>query len=253
MSKSLALILVALLVAIPLIALWLIRENWPENRSEKATHSNNLKQIGCALHDYHQYSGSFPLGTIANPSLTPTKRLSWIVEVLPFLEHDDLYQLIDRSKAWDADENLKAVNTGICPVTCSYESSLARYVGIAGVGVDAPKLPISDPRVGVFGYDRKTKLGDIADGTAFTAMVVQTDQEIGPWAAGGPSTVRGIDTDRKPYVGLGCQFGGIIRGKVCILMADGSVRWVKDSIDPATFEALATIAGGEKVELPTDY
>jgi prepilin-type processing-associated H-X9-DG protein len=36
-------------------------------------------------------------------------------------------------------------------------------------------------------------------------------------------------------------------GGCIVLMADGSVRLLRETIDPRTFEALATIAGGEPV------
>jgi len=40
------------------------------------------------------------------------------------------------------------------------------------------------------------------------------------------------------------------RGGVNVGMADGSVRFVADAVDAATWQAAATIAGGEIVSLP---
>ena len=125
------------------------------------------------------------------------------------------------------------------------------YVGIAGLGTDAALLPKSDPRAGVFGYDRETALADITDGPANTLMVAETARAIGSWFQGGPATVRGLDPAQKPYVGKGRQFGGLHEGGAWVAMADGTVRRVSDSVDPKVFEALSTMAGGEK--LPANW
>ncbi len=77
-------------------------------------------------------------------------------------------------------------------------------------------------------------------------MVIETAKDNGPWAAGGPSTVRGLDPT-QPYIGSGRQFGGLHSGGAMAAFADGSVRLSSDRISPATFEALATIAGHEAV------
>ena len=221
---------------------------------EKSNDSNNLAQIGIALHDYHEKFGSFPSGAIPNPDLPPTKRLSWIVELLPLIEEEKIYRSIDREKGWGAEGNAPAVGQTISILTLSNDkAAITHYVGMAGIGLDAPELLISDPRAGVFGYDRKTRLADIKDGAAYTMMVIQTAHENGPWAAGGPATVRAVDTNDRPYIGRNRQFGGTFRGGVNAVFADASVRWIKDSIDPEVFEALATIAGGEKVEIAIDY
>jgi hypothetical protein len=255
MSKRSALILLVVFgigfFAILGISL-VIRSNYQEH--EKTTHAVNLMQIGYGLEEYRKVYGSFPSGTIENQDLTPSKRLSWIVSILPFIEQDNLFQTVDRTKGWEARENASIINRGLFIFSGSYEEgSSNRCVGVAGVGVDAPELPISDPKAGVFGHDRKTRLADIKDGAANTMMVIDTRLDLGPWAAGGQASVRGIDTDHKPYIGLNRQFGGYFRNGTWVLMADGSIRWIKETIDPATFEALATIAGGEKVELAFDY
>src|SRR5258705_490802 len=88
------------------------------------------------------------------------------------------------------------------------------YPGIAGVGRDSPTLRREHPGAGVLGYDRQTGREDITDGAANTMMVAETELAIGPWIAGGPATVRGLDPDRKPYVGKGQQFGGRHSGGV---------------------------------------
>src|SRR5206468_703824 len=69
--------------------------------------ANNLKQIGWALHNYadmHPYrlawglsSPRLPAGTIPNDGLETEQQLSWVVELLPYLEEDALYHQFDQS------------------------------------------------------------------------------------------------------------------------------------------------------------
>jgi prepilin-type N-terminal cleavage/methylation domain-containing protein len=63
---------------------------------------NNLKQIGLALHSYHDARGTFPPGYVDgnnNPNLTPDMDLGpgwgWATFLLPFLELDNLYKQIN--------------------------------------------------------------------------------------------------------------------------------------------------------------
>jgi hypothetical protein len=125
------------------------------------------------------------------------------------------------------------------------------YVGIAGVGTDAPTLPDGHPRAGIFGYERQTPLGGIKDGASNTLLLAETGLANGPWTAGGAATVRGLDPRRQPYIGPGRQFGGLHRAGVMTAMADGSVRLLRETIEPSVFEALSTVAGGET--LPPEW
>ena len=126
------------------------------------------------------------------------------------------------------------------------------YIGVAGVGTDAPTLSLGHPRSGVFGYDRQTSIFDIKDGTANTLLLVETGIDNGPWTAGGLATVRGLDPAHQPYIGRGRQYGGLHWGGVMVAMADGSVRLLSDTIDPRVFEALSTVAGGETLPAAWD-
>src|SRR5262249_34049621 len=140
-------------------------------------------------------------------------------------------------RGWRAETNRKALNTSIrwylCPGDPSYrphsEPGLTSYIGIAGVGKDAPDLPKgSSNRIGVFGYpeDRQLRLDDASRGISFVMMVAETAHDNGPWLAGGPPTVRGLDPDDQPYIGTGRPWGGCHSGGLYVLLLDGSVRWV---------------------------
>jgi prepilin-type processing-associated H-X9-DG protein len=128
----------------------------------------------------------------------------------------------------------------------------ATFVGIAGLGIDAPALPAGDRRAGIFGDNRSVGPADVIDGLSTTMMVAESSAPSGPWFAGGRSTVRGLDPSAKPYLGVGRPFGGIHGEGANVLMADGSVRWVRPTPTGKGFEAMSTIAGGEVVSDPDD-
>ena len=123
---------------------------------------------------------------------------------------------------------------------------MTTYVGVAGLGAKAASFPKGDRRDGFFGYDRTIRDSDIKDGLVNTMTIIETNRGNGPFPPkAATSTVRGLDPSGGSYVGEGGQFGGLHAGGTCAAFADGSVGFVSDSIDPKTFEALSTIAGGD--------
>jgi hypothetical protein len=215
---------------------------------------NHMRELALALVVYHRTNKHFPAGTWPNPSLPPEARLSWYASLLPEIEQEDLYREIDKTAAWNVDPNdaFTSRRPGLlrCPALFRVSPPpkiTTNYIGVAGIGKDAPILPEGDPRCGVFGYDRRTTLADITDGAANTLMIVESGRATGSWLQGGFATVRGLDPTNLPYLGPNRQFGGLHQGGAWVATADGSVRWARDSIDPRVFGAISTIAGGEKV------
>lgn len=119
------------------------------------------------------------------------------------------------------------------------------YVGITGLGNDAPLLPVTHKRAGAFGINRKTRIWDMTDGTSNTMMTSEASGEIGPWIAGGESTIRALT--KTPYINGPDGIGGPYTGGVHIRIGDGSVRFVSEDVYPTVFERLATIADGNPV------
>jgi prepilin-type processing-associated H-X9-DG protein len=118
---------------------------------------------------------------------------------------------------------------------------LTSYVGIGGVGDKAATLPLGDADVGFFGYDRLLRDLDISARLDATMAAIETMQENGPWAAGGPSTVRGVPPGSDPCVGKGAAFGGLHRAGANVLWGDGSARLVSEKVDPELFRREARI------------
>jgi prepilin-type processing-associated H-X9-DG protein len=230
---------------------------------------NNLKQIALALHNYEGSYGHFPSGTVPNADLPPDRRFSWVTVVYPPFMEGGVKLLLDWASPWDEEGNCPprqsvAVNkdTGerreefvgevrslLCPANPSRNGPglpcPTHYLGIAGVGEDAAELPLSDPRAGFFGYDRRLTQADLKDGAATTLMLAEA-VDGGPWSAGGPATVRGLAADGRPNLGQGGRFASLHRA-TNVAFADGSVRPLTSAVSPKVLEALATVAGGEKV------
>ncbi len=236
---------VAVMIALLLPAVQQAREAARRSQSK-----NNLKQLALSLHNYHDTNNQLPPGTRPNPKLKPEERLSWIVDILPYLDQAPLFNKVDMKAGWK-DKSNETVKTPLAILLNPSQSSpsvrdgygVTNYVGIAGLGKDAATLPITDNKVGMFGYDRVVRFRDVTDGLSNTMMITDASKDFGPWAQGGTATIRALTT--KPYINGPDGIGSPHVGMINVLLGDGSVRAVSQNIDPKVFEALSTIHGGE--------
>ena len=158
--------IIAVLIGLLLPAVQKVRE-----ASNRASCSNNLKQIGLALHNYHDVNGSFPAawkllpqpdaGVPANYTLpssvdrtTPNPPIvgpSVFVLILPYLEQSDLYDLIDVNKSFFNPANMPPNNpaystplkTFLCPsspgaASVDYSAELSDSFGNFDVTLNYP-------------------------------------------------------------------------------------------------------------------
>jgi uncharacterized protein (TIGR03067 family) len=220
--------------------------------------------------------GEFPRGTLEREvraerfglPFPPEQRVSFLAELLPYLGKASVRSAIDERKfAWYAKENLSAAETWVPEfLNPSYDQSAWRathefvpdrtvgatnYVGIAGVGRDAARYNPADPdsakKLGMIGYDWNSKAADVKDGLSNTIYMMQVPPGLQrPWIAGGGATIVGIDDTGDPFQEFVTRAPDGKRGAYA-LMGDGSVRWIKEGIDPTTFRALVTRAGGESL------
>jgi hypothetical protein len=255
--------LIALLAAVTIPAIQAARE-----AARQHTCENHLKQLSLGLLNYADVYRSFPPGTTGNCELPPTERFSWYPAIWVFIEGKPPRLLLDETQAWNAEVNRfpKAEFTidwaepterieirplpprplFACPSAKPREPifgiAVTQYIGLAGLGPQSPEFDSGQPGAGVWGYDRQTKIDDVADASSATISLIETNHRTGPWLAGGPPTVRGVDLGAVPYIGPGRQFGGL--HSICpAAMLDGSVRRLSNETDPATLAALMTIAG----------
>ena len=236
--------IVAILIGLMLPAVRRVREP-----AARAQCQNNLKQLMVAMLNYestgspaaYPETGSpdspaeqlFPPGCFG-PGTIPEERLSWMVKLLPYLEQQSLYQQFDLEKGYAG--NLPAAQTRIktflCPASkeAATKDAVTHYVAMSGIGRDAAEQPAGAAGNGFMGYDRLTSVSMIKDGTSNTIALMETRVGIGPWARGGASTLRGFDPADVPLYGDNRPFGGHSAG-MHAAMADGSVRFLRSSID----------------------
>jgi prepilin-type processing-associated H-X9-DG protein len=211
--------------------------------------ANNLRQLGLALLNYADTFEKFPMAAMQNANLSLEHRLSWMVAIAPFIESDNYYAKLDKEKGWEAEENrfaaLMRMKIFHCPGYPTRAPEVpffsTHYVGISGIGADAVNLPEGDPQAGCFGYERQLSLKGIPRSAGTLMTITEICRATGSWTAAGPPTVRGLADDGSPYIGREGQFGGIHNQGLNVAFADASVQFVKNTIDPTVFEAIARI------------
>jgi hypothetical protein len=233
--------------------------------SEKTGPATPITKLPQGVQDWYTKPGTKLTGIRrTDPNAPADAQFGWQVNLLPFLGHQKLYDQFDFERPVTEKRNL-VVSVILIPEFLNplddYQRwkgypfdglALTHFVGISGVedarNVVAAKLPRTDPRAGVFGYDEVARAEDIADGQSQTAMVAGAGVLANPWVFGGGAAMRGA---REPLfdktTGLGTK--GITGGGSVVVMADGSVRQVTSKVDPKVFKAMCTIRGGETVDL----
>lgn len=248
--------IVGLLVGLLLPAVQAARE-----AARRASCTNNLRQMGLGLHNYHQAMGCFPPGGIEHRSMINPKtgrpygpsgrQLAWSLFLLPYVEQKPLYDKVDTGKPFDAPENAAAAATilplYICPsATNQRELREGRgpcdYGGIYGERITSP----NNPPKGMMLYDQALTVADCTDGTSCT-LIISEDSGFrdGQW-------INGLNVfDQAFAINKAPPFENDIRSKhpggANGLFTDGSVHFLKETMDLKVLAALCTRAGGEIV------
>jgi len=196
--------IIAILIGLLLPAVQKVRE-----AAARMSCSNNLKQLGIALHSFHDQNLRMPPGGAQDQSPFGTNGTnggawgsSWKVYILPHIEQDNLYKtwLFTGGSGWQNQSNTDRVHritikTYRCPsspmpdfylsgctnVGNGSQQMFTSYVGVAGTVLDTPQAVLSEccsgsnngivGGSGVLCMNCTTKMTEITDGTSNTILV----------------------------------------------------------------------------------
>jgi hypothetical protein len=207
----------------------------------RTRHRNNLKQLAVAMRDYHEAFGTFPPAAVYAPGSRHPH--SWRVALLPFLDHNDLYQQYHFDEPWDSPHNRQllakmpaefaAPDPDGGPAAPS--DGLTRYQVLVGPGAvfEVPE-PGKDRAQGV-------RMTQITDGTSNTILIAE-----GPPVFWTKPQDLAFDPDPKAPLP---PLGGLFPGGFYVVMADGRVVWVREVVPAEAVRAAITRAGGETASL----
>ncbi len=240
---------------------------------------NNMKQIGLALHNYHDVHRTFPPGYV---SADNSNQIGWGTHILPYLDQTPLYKMVSRatdhfSKDWNT--NPKAVvaaktvlSVYICPSESGKEKGINSRWTIKTGKKDAhvAKSNYLANKV-MFFKNSHIRIRGITDGTSNTVMVGERETKIGyggiwigahKWGKKegeySSSSILGDarGKDKKVPYSINSKtslahrmntFSSVHSGGAHFLYCDGSVHFLSENIDIKTYRALATHNGGERI------
>ncbi len=130
--------LVELLVVIAiigiLIALLLPAVQAAREAARRSACTNNMKQIGVALHNYHDTHKTFPLGAaVTSPTtyvptgytgFTEPPGWSWSALILPFMEQTALYEQCGIGQGVPIDQRITQIQTKLACYRCPSDTAL---------------------------------------------------------------------------------------------------------------------------------
>jgi hypothetical protein len=191
--------------------------------------TSNLKQIGLALHSYHDTHRGFPPAAVYDKD-GKKALLSWRVLILPFLEQGRLAQEIKMDEAWDSDHNKKVLEkmpAVFGPIGKNKEEVGKTYYRVfTGPGT-------------VFEGKQGTRMTAITDGTTNTILVVEANEAV-DWTK--PDELVFKDKEALP------KLGGHAKDSFAVLMCDGLVRNFRQDFDEKQMRNAILRADGNPVD-----
>ena len=191
-------LLVVIAIIAILIALLLPAVQQAREAARRSTCRNNLKQLGIALHNYHEAHGAFPPFGISPhaPTNNNLYRMfrsegqdhvaSWMILMLPFIEQSAIYNKWDfRANAISVSRNRTIVATEIPILKCPSDGQNLIPLNFAGVRfargnyglnvfVCGTSYTAESGNVswqGMGGHNRSASFRDVVDGTSNTVHV----------------------------------------------------------------------------------
>jgi Protein of unknown function (DUF1559) len=192
--------------------------------------SNNLKQIGLAIHNYESTYKRLPAAHGVNYESKPTG--NWRIALTPFVERVDVYNRFNANEAWNAPANQSVASD----MPACYRSPLA-----------APDQPpnntniftVQDPNSVMPAGAVYRRFSEIVDGTSNTIVAIELPNHSVPWTQPTDLTIAEaiqlIRSNEKPEM-------------IQLLMLDGSVITVGNLTDQELTQ-LFTINDGNIVNL----
>jgi len=223
--------IIAILIGLLLPAVQKVRESAARMQS-----MNNLKQIGLAVHSYHDVSGRLPTNGTNTTSYTTW---CWLFQILPFVEQDALQK---QAMAGTPVSNV-GVKTYLCPARGRnpYSTSGGNSPGING--------PYTDYAINRTSFDTPLKAISLStvssqNGTSNTIFAGEKflstnsygvtgsngwEENIysGGYGGTGRNTVTILKDDQS---GQGDKWGSPFGGGCPFLLTDGSVRLIAYSL-----------------------
>ncbi|MDB5391573.1 MAG: prepilin-type cleavage/methylation protein [Planctomycetaceae bacterium] len=292
-NRNLGFTLIELLVVIAiiavLIALLLPAVQQAREAARRTQCKNNLKQIGLALHNYHDTSKIFPLNSSYTGSVAVNNR-SGYVGMLPYFDQAPMYGMMNMSLSGLVAPNLafsqsvlpglicpsdpdgskttitgQDAGSGIALAPSDYAFCLGDYTNATQTtgAVQTPQYAngVTTSGRGMFTRGNwSCRIAAITDGTSNTFAVGEV---IGSWCgwqvgwgfqcfATTAHAVNYMNPTLKNSAANGNHdlcigFRSQHVGGAHFVLGDGSVRFISENISGVTYNALASINGGEIV------
>ncbi|TWT32755.1 DUF1559 domain-containing protein [Blastopirellula retiformator] len=278
--------LVELLVVIAiigvLIALLLPAVQQAREAARRSQCQNNLKQLGLALHNFHDTFGALPQGGYSSAAGTNYRTMSGFVPILPFLEQQNIHDQFTITSAVDHTDNSAAIQNlfegYFCPSRRRAEAgqsgwymatcSRGDYAFCAGGEGSHSNNTNKSSYDGVFSQGSDMTFANISDGLSNTIAI--GEKRVEPYD--GDSTVRstmdgphyrwgfhGTRLLKSPFSSpivtgtwndLDCNFGSShATGGCFFLFCDGSVHFLSKTTNWSVLQNLANRADGNPVSL----
>ncbi|MBX3426637.1 MAG: DUF1559 domain-containing protein [Pirellulales bacterium] len=268
--------IIGVLVAMLLPAIQAARE-----AARRSSCQNNVAQLGLAVLGYEFSRESLPAGCL-NPDgpvrNEPIGRhVSWVVQILPYIEQYNAYRLFDQEAGAYAPQNQAVREVSLALMTCpSYpgweRSERGGFAHSTYAGCHHhEEAPIDAKNTGLLYLNSRIRYRDMLDGSSQTILLAEMfpDEQNGlGWASGTPATLRNTgrieswreSRERRSPSGSSAEtrvdplhvggFGSTHPGIFLAAFADGSVRHVSENLEPEVLAQLGHRADGKLLKDP---